>query len=209
MEGFRYELILEDRYQDVLDFYRDHFVPDEPVGRCIGLSFVEELETLVASELRHNMSLALVSASSGEIIGVRINSIISKNDLHDTSQIKSEKMKIIEEFLIYLGDLNNIFDHYGVEDAVHFFGIGIHREYRGNGFGTQLMKAAIALFKNLEIGGIVIKGEGSSNYSKRIYEKFEFDILAEVVYADYKVDGVVVFQNLGEHKYERLYGKVV
>ena len=35
-----------------------------------------------------------------------------------------------------------------------------------------------------------MEGESLSNYSKCVYEKLDFDFLAEVVYADYKVDGV-------------------
>ena len=210
VEGCHYELVREDRYQDMMDYYRDHFIPDEPVGRGIGFVYDEDVEALVESELKFNMSIALVSNNSGKIVGIRMMSLISKSDEpEDTSQLNSYKMKLIEDFLIYLGQLNNVFDHYGVEDAVHFFAIGVHRDYRGRGIGLKLMKAAVELVKNLDIGGVVVTGEGSSNYSKKIYEKLNFDILAEVVFEDYKVDGVTVFQNLGEHTFERLYGKVV
>lgn len=209
VKGCHYELILKDRYQDALNFYRDEFVPDEPVGRCISLDFGDEYQALVMSELKHNMSIALVSDITGEIVGIRMMSIMNKNDEHDTSDLKSEKFKLIEDFLNYLADQNDVFEYYAVEDVVHFFAIGVHKDYRDKGVGSKLMKAAISLVRNLCVGPVVITGEGSSNYSKRIYEKFGFDILAEVVFADYKVNGVVVFQNLGEHKFERLYGKIV
>ena len=162
------------------------------------------------SELKDNMSLGLVSKATGDLVGFRIMSIINKSEHEvDTSDVKSEKFKIIEDFLIYLAGLNNVFEHYGVEDVVHFFGIGVHRDWREKGVGSKLMKAAITLVTNLDVGPVVITGEGSSNYSKRIFEKFGFDILAEVAFSDYKVNGEVVFQNLGEHKCERLYGKIV
>ena len=50
-----------------------------------------------------------MSASTGEIDGVRIISIISKNDLHDTSEIKSGKVKIITDYPTYKGGLVDIF----------------------------------------------------------------------------------------------------
>ena len=162
------------------------------------------------SELEDNMSIGLVSKATGELFGFRIMSVTNKDENEvDTSEVSSEKFKLIEDFLNHLAGLNNVFEHYDVEDVVHFFGIGVHRDWRGKGVGSKLMKAAMTFVANLGVGPVVVTGEGSSNYSKRIFEKFGFDILAEVAFADYKVNGEVVFQNLGEHKCERLYGKIV
>ena len=41
---------------------------------------------------------------------------------------------------------------------------------------------------------------------KRLFEKVGFEMLAEVVYAEYKVDGKVVLSDKGDHKTERMYG---
>ena len=100
----------------------------------------------------------------------------------------------------------NIFDYYRVNDVIHFFGIGIRRDYRRRGFGESLMGAAICFVRNLGLGDVIIKGEGTSNFSQRVFEKIGFDILSEVVYADYKVDGKVVTTGRGDHKCEKLYG---
>jgi hypothetical protein len=40
----------------------------------------------------------------------------------------------------------------------------------------------------------------SSNYSQRIYEKFNFETIHTFKYDEYKIDGEVVFKNTGEHK---------
>lgn len=71
------------------------------------------------------------------------------------------------------------------------------------------MRAAVFFIRNLELGDVVIKGEGTSNFSKRVFEKVGFEVLAEVVYADYKVDGKIVIHSTGEHKTGRLYGLFV
>ena len=210
MEGCEYVLLTEDRYEETITLYKEHFLPDEPVARSIGLEWCAEYEDLIMSELEDNMSVGIVSKSTGNLVGFRIMSIISKDEHDiDTEEVTSEKFKIVEDFLNYLAGFNNVFEHYGVEDVVHFFGLGVHRDWRKKGIGSKLMQAAMTLVANLGIGPVVITGEGSSNYSKKIFEKFGFDILAGVVFADYKINGQEVFKNLGEHKCERLYGKIV
>ena len=67
------------------------------------------------------------------------------------------------------------------------------------------MKREIDFVKDLEMGN-VIRGEGSSNFSQRIYEKLGFETLLEIQYEDYKQDGEFVFKNTGEHKPEKVYG---
>lgn len=209
VEGCQYELIPEDRYDEALNLYADHFVPDEPVGAAISLEWCDEYEDLVLSELEHNMSIGLIASNTGQLVGFRMISIMNKNDDIDTRYIKNEKFKLIEDFLKYLAELANVFEHYGVEDVFHFFAIGVHRDWRQKGIGSKLMKAGMSLVANLDVGPVVVSGEGSSNYSKKIYENLNFDILTEVQYAEYKVDGVAVFQNTGEHRSERVYGKII
>ena len=209
VDGCHYERILENRYQEALNFYRDMFVPDEPVMRSISFDFDEEFKGYVASGLKQNLSIALISDATGEIVGVRLMNILNKNVTFDTANLKSEKFKLIADFILYLRSLADVFEHYSVEDVIRFSAISVHRDFRCKGIGSKLMKAAISYVGNLGLGPVVVTGEGSSNYAKRIYEKCGFDSLAEVVFADYKADGHVVFQGLEEHKLERLYGKVV
>ena len=73
-----------------------------------------------------------------------------------------------------MGELDrscNIFEHYGVDDVIHFYGFGVHGDFRRSGIGEKLMKAALSFVRNLDLGNVVIKGEGTSDYSKRVFEK--------------------------------------
>ena len=47
------------------------------------------------------------------------------------------------------------------------------------------------MVKNFELGPIALKVEGSSIFSKKIYEKRGFDILAEVMYENHIENGEV------------------
>lgn len=159
--------------------------------------------------MKQNITLALVSDTTGETICARVNTISNKNESFDIDQIQTEGIKKMVAFYQHLSNICNVYEWYGVEEVFQFFGIGVHKNHRKKGIGFKVMKATLALIKGFGVGPIVIKGEGSSNYSKRIYEKSDFDMLAEVVYEEYQVDGEVVFKTGPEEKSERLYAKVI
>ena len=89
---------------------------------------------------------------------------------------------------------------------VFVMGFVVHKDYRHRGIGEKLMRAALYFIRNLNLGGVVIKAGGSSNYSKRVFEKLGFEKLSELTYAEFKMDGKVVIVNTGEHKSEIRYG---
>ena len=157
------------------------------------------------------MSLALISDATGEIVSCRVTHLANKTDklFKDKDAIKSDKIKTILKFLMHLGSLCNKYDHYCVEEVVHFLALAVHKDYRRRGIAGKVMNAAVDLVRNLEVGPVVIAGEGTSNYTKRIYEKLGFDALAEIIYEEYKPNGEVVFKNMGEQTSTKLYGKVV
>ena len=68
------------------------------------------------------------------------------------------------------------------------------------------MRAAVYFIFNLGLGHVAIKAGGSSNFSKRVFEKLGFEKLSEIVYSEFKIDGKVVIKNTGEHKSEIRYG---
>lgn len=182
----------------MLDFFKEH--PDEPVSRSVGLTMDGELRDLLRSVLEYNLSVALVSSETREIIEGRIISVKNKNDTIDINSLKSELLMKYVDIMTELDRLTSIFEYFKVDDVIHFFGFGVHKKYRHRGIGEKLMRAAVFFYRNLELGDVVIKGEGTSNFSKRVFEKVGFEVLAEVVYADYKVDGKIVIHSTGEHK---------
>ena len=47
--------------------------------------------------------------------------------------------------------------------------------------------------------GVVIKSEASSNYSKPIFLRENFEVLYDLKFAGFKVNGEEILQNTGEH----------
>lgn len=208
VEGCHYIIAREDRHQDAVNLIRDHFIPDEPTARSVALTWNSELEEMYKGLVQKNMTLALVSDTTGEIVAVRV-AHVAKAKPNEKVVFKSNNLNKIFDLFGRLEDLCNPFHHFNVEEAVGFITLGVHRDYRQKGIGTIIMRAAVELVKNLGLGPVVIKGEGTSSYSQRIYEKLNFSVLSEVVYEEYKENGEIVFKNMGIHKSARLYGKVV
>ena len=68
------------------------------------------------------------------------------------------------------------------------------------------MRAGLSFVSSLDLGDIIIKGEGTSNYSQRVFEKVGFEVLSEALYADHDTNGQVIPADLVEHGCARLYG---
>jgi hypothetical protein len=66
---------------------------------------------------------------------------------------------------------------------------------------SPVLSAGLMFCKEIGFDTVCIKGEGTSNYSQRIYEKFNFETIHTFKYDEYKINGEVVFKNTGEHMY--------
>ncbi|XP_052817471.1 uncharacterized protein LOC128243629 isoform X2 [Mya arenaria] len=203
-------LITEDRYKEVLEKVQECFVLDEPIGKAVGIKWSPFLESFWVKALKTGISLMVVNPEDNDIIGFRISEYsLRKEKMPDLSTLEDDSLKIMGAFLLHASGKANIYDHYNTDEAVHFLGLGVTRKYRKRGFGTLLMESGIKLAKNLGISPCYITGEGSSNFSKRIYERLGFDVLSETVYEDFEIEGKKVIQNTGEHKSMKIYGKAI
>ena len=193
----------------MLDFYRDHFCPDEIINISLDIPWDSEVEKAYMECVGQNISLILVSSKTNKIIGGRIMFVANRDDDISSAKYKSETYRKLNDITNDLADLYNMFENYNVEDMVHFFGLGIHRDYRQRGLGTRLMEAALMFIQSFGVGPVLVRGEGSSNISQRVFENVGFQCLATIVYDEYKVNGEVVIRNSGENKTYKLYGKIV
>ena len=69
-------------------------------------------------------------------------------------------------------------DYGHVDDETPSFAISLYKEYRGQGIGTEMMKAMLALLKEqgYEQASLAVQKE---NYAVRMYQKLGFEIVDE------------------------------
>lgn len=203
------ELASEERAKEMVHFLIQYFCEDEPLSKSLGAVMDEDRKSiLVERHKKDNLSLLLISDISKEIIGVRTMKVeSSKEQGMYTREIQSKTLQTIWTFLSHKDAEMNVYKYYDVDCAVHFVNLGIHKDFRNRGLASLLMKAALQFVRNIGLDPVCITGEGTSNYSQRIYERFEFEVLHTVKYEDYKVDGEVVFKNTGDNKTCKFYVK--
>ena len=209
VEDFRYEIVLEDRYEECCKHIAEHNFPDEPLCISFGLTMSKELKEIILGTIKQNMSIALISSKTNEIVGLRVIRLAKKENKFNPDDFRSTAVRNMLHFFEYINKTSDVFQYYDVDEIFEFFGLSVHRDHRRKGIGLRLMKAAIVFLSSMNIGPAVMKGSCSSNFSKRIYEKLDFEQLLEIKYDDYKVDGETVINNTGQHKSVKMYAKTI
>ena len=210
VENCRYEIVRENRYEAALRHLDEHNFRDEVLSVNFGVTIeIPEMKMLCQKLLEANMSLALISLKSDTIVGMRVMRISTIEDKFKVEDFQSPAAKSMIQFLDYAKERLDVFKYYNVNEAVDLFGLSVDRDYRRQGIGLKLLKAALLFLTSMNLGPTLVKGGCSSNYSKRIYEKLDFEELFEIMYEDYKPDGKVVITKTGENKSMKSYAKMV
>ena len=201
----RLAVITEERYDATYDIMGYHFTPDEPLSKAFGVTWVKDFEDLVCDVLKQNISICMISKDTDEVMGVRVMSMMNRSDpKFDPSSMHYEQLRDLFVFLHQKDEEVNFLDRYGVDEAVHFNTLGVHKKFRRMGLGGRLIGAAVALSR--ELGFKAITGEGTSNFSQRIYEKAGFETLVELPYDSYIYKVQPIINATGEHTRTKIYG---
>ena len=201
----RLAIITPDRYTEACDVMAKYFVPDEPLCISFGVTWCEEFHHQAIDVLRKNLSLCLINKENDEIMGVRLTEVMKRSDPpFNPAESPDQPIRDLLTFAHHKDSEFDVYDRIGSDEAMHFFTLAVHRKYRQLGIGSRLLRAAVAMCKEQGIKGI--KGEGSSNFSQRIYEKEGFDTILTVSYEEYKLpSGRTIRETSGEHTCMKLY----
>ncbi|XP_052819151.1 uncharacterized protein LOC128245003 isoform X2 [Mya arenaria] len=204
--GARLVRIKEDLYEGALDVARKFFMTGEPINKAVGMEWTDELRGLWLSSFRLHFSLAAVNEADGDIMAIRTTRITKKTDFVDPEQIQTSGLKRLFVYCNYCDQKADFFNYFGVEEAFHFYGLACADKYKNQGLASKLFKAAVDMIRYLDIPGVHIKGEATSNYSKMIYDHAGFKELFDQPFETFIVDGEVVVPNTGIHKSMKVYG---
>ena len=209
IKGYRYTIIQEDLYKKAGDFMAVHLFPDEPLCKGIDLTWNPEIEDIMMSALEQNMSLALISTETDEIVGLRIMQVEEKNQYFETDALQEESVKLFMNIVGLLENMFDVFEHYEVNEVFDLFGLAVHIDHRRKGLGLKLMQAAIIFIESLNVGPAVVKGFCDSVFSYRIYEKTGYTLLKKVSYEDFMKDNNIFITCSEQHKYITMFAKVI
>lgn len=206
MENSRLAIITPDLYDETYDIMGNDFTPDEPLCGSFGVKWHEDFKQSTLQNLVQNVSICMISKDTEKIMGIRIIGIMRKTDPPaDFSKMGYEPLRGLFTFLTHKDNEVDFFTRYEVDEAIHFFTLGVNKNYRRMGLGTRLLAAAVDLSR--ELGFKAIKGEGTSNFSQRIYEKQGFETLLKMPYDSYSYKGQPIINGTGVHTMTKVYGR--
>lgn len=198
----RLAIVTPDRYEEVYDILENHFIPDEPLCTSFGTPWDKAFKSVVDENLQQNLSVCMISKDTDEMMGIRLIGTMKRTD--PPLEKTDDPISALFEFMGHKDKEVDIFNHLGVDEGIHFFTLGVHRKYRQRGLASRLLLAAVALSKELGFKGI--KGEGTSNFSQRIYEKAGFETLATLPYDTYLTPaGHPIREKSGVHTCTKVY----
>ncbi|VDH92856.1 Hypothetical predicted protein [Mytilus galloprovincialis] len=94
----------------------------------------------------------------------------------------------------------DVYKRFKCNKCVNIAFLSTHRDHRGKGLATTVLKAALAFAKELGPTPLYVHGEGSALVSQKIFENLEFEIIHRFKNEEYEVDGEVLFKNTGDVK---------
>ena len=131
MASFRIARVTEEHSEDVLDFLREHFFPNEPCAKAIDLCplgyRMEAVENDIRNHLAKRMSMAAYLPGRDEMVGVMILAEKSKNDDNiDLAALGTYPQRFVEldrffqDLCTNCGNIN-VLEKYGYDKCLDIF----------------------------------------------------------------------------------------
>jgi len=217
-QGIQFKIIEPDMFQEVLEFMWKHFMPDEPIGRSLGVTRSWLVDEAYFGEAMKDGSSIVALDKEGNIIGARIGMrkwrskwlswMIDRipfnmptwmmNMMPLPGNSKETLPVILKLFTLLDYNVWRMFDVVGCDLIYEDKAVCSARTSGVRGLGTELCRRTGELAKSLGCSHTYAAVTGK--YSRRIFEKLGHTVLTEVVYADFKDEnGELYLKDTREH----------
>ncbi|KFB53669.1 AGAP004529-PA-like protein [Anopheles sinensis] len=197
---YRVEDLTEDRFEDVIKLFTEHFLDDEPLSHHARTRHnpvaYEEVITLWKSVLKNRMTVVCYKEGSEELVGsdlLEVQLINSKFDISELELVEASRKIIAVN--VYMTDTVNLFERYGVDKYLSECGLSVNSRYRGRGIATEILKAYVPICKafGLRLTSTNFTAIGSQIAATKV--GFKTDL--EMRYDDFvKVDPSLTFDGI-------------
>lgn len=200
---------------EVLNFLRIHFYPDEPLNIGSAQKHQDpEDEEFNISQIAHGTGLMAVQQHivngflSERIVGVLLSGPKYSNEAEHlfkaAARHGSTNWGKIVEILAQAERDSNVYERYNVESALHIHVLGVDGSLRGRAIGTRLIEKLKDLGRELKYPLMTL--DCSSLYSAKLSERLGMDCVNAIKYADYlDKEGKVVYNPPLPHEYLKTY----
>ncbi|XP_045211517.2 uncharacterized protein LOC123563019 [Mercenaria mercenaria] len=177
--GFKLVLVTPEYYDKAMDFIRDHFITKEAVHLSAGLEWTDEVKTICLQTFKLNLSLMIIDEQTEEAAAILRTSVQSKDSSESLDNIQTKSLKEAMRFNNICDEYADFFGHFGTDEAFHVEALAVAEKHQRKGLATNIFKATVDMISKLGIDPVYIKVEGSSIYSKKVFEAAGFETLSE------------------------------
>lgn len=217
MSAYKYKLITPDIVQEALQFYIEHYLPNDPLLKAVRCTELTDIDRhLTLSYLQQGLSWCAVNEVTGKLVGIKINRSVSMADLPDVKPTLDDYVRSgwLRKQSSVLGlfdlafDTKQILTTYKEETLMRLFAFCVHPDHQKRGVATELMKQGLdySAQHGIPLFGVLC----TSAYTKQICENQGFDKVKEINYATYVDDltSSLLFKDVEEpHKAATCYVK--
>lgn len=182
---YRVEDLTEDRYDDMIQHYRDNFLDDEPF--CENRKVSSHEDALAEITMFWNWcftqrtTIVCYKEGSDEIVGANLLHV--KTPEKEDWQLESQQLRDIVQTNEYMTEKFNVFEAHGVDKYLTAYGLAVNRRYRGRGIATEILKARVPMCK--AFGLRLTATNFTALGSQKAAEKAGFTTDFEVTYDDF------------------------
>ncbi|XP_058456545.1 uncharacterized protein LOC131433939 [Malaya genurostris] len=179
---YRVQDLTEDRYDDMIQHFLDHFIEEEPISVSKGISKDEsardEMIKLWRAALKEQMTLVCYKEGSDEIIGANIVVVRDSEEAYDDDAILSGDQGDLRAIINHVLSQFDPLKHYGVDQRLIAYGLTVNKRYRGRGVATEILKARVPMCKafGIKLASHPFSAPGSQGAARKAGYRTDYEI---------------------------------
>lgn len=137
--------------------------------------------------------MAVDTANGNKIVGVRAHRVQRRDEqVEENNHEEGDPCAPLLQLVDFAFQRYNPWTKLGIEKLLYFKFLSVHRDYRGRGVSAKMMEFTFDFMRRERIPVAYVLA--SSAFSQAVFRKAGFQLVDEMRYEDYKVDGKRVFQ---------------
>jgi GNAT superfamily N-acetyltransferase len=199
LEGIRYSVCDQSEVPEMGRVLARTFTRNDPPAVAVGLT-ADEFEAFVRIVARSagsgGLTIVARHIDSGLMAGAILTEDAAAPGIGGTDEL-SEKFGPIFDLFARLDAQIGQEGAMAPGEALHLFLLGVDDRFARRGIGQQLVLACLA--NGADLGYRLAVTEATNRVSQHIFGMLGFVARAKVGYADYRRDGIAVFESIAEH----------
>lgn len=160
----------------------------------MAFDFTEEFHDFFRGRIQKGAwIMATDKTSDHKIVGIAGNRVAGRNDpIEDDDGPEDSNADLVSTWMDFAHQRYDPWSKLKVDTMLEIEFLAVHKDYRGLGLSVKMIEFTFEFMRKEKIPLAYVLA--TSAYSQAVFKKMCFELVDEMKYEDYKVDGKVVFQ---------------